>query len=160
MGSYAKHVNLPDLMEIFSRVFDHRPFLKGEINYFLQEFEEARGDREVEKIFSVVERATEIHQEQVQKAYELCEKKIPSLAGRLDVGLLMCSQIAERETRMQADVILENNREARRQEWEMFLTDLTEKCKAVDDSFAEREEELRKHYANLNAEIGAAQKPQ
>ncbi|CAG0926110.1 unnamed protein product, partial [Notodromas monacha] len=47
---------------------------------------------------------------------------------------------------MQADVILENNREARRQEWEMFLTDLTEKCKAVDDSFAEREEELRKHY--------------
>jgi hypothetical protein len=63
--------------------------------------QEARGDREVEKIFSVVERATDIHQEQVQKAYDLCEKKVPSLAGRLDVGLVMCCQITDRESKVQ-----------------------------------------------------------
>jgi hypothetical protein len=50
---------------------------------------------------------------------------------------------------------LDNNREARRQEWELFMADLTDKCRAVDESFAEREHELRRHYASLNARIGA-----
>jgi hypothetical protein len=53
------------------------------------------------------------------------------------------------------DGALDNNREARRQEWELFMADLTDKCRAVDESFAEREHELRRHYASLNARIGA-----
>ncbi|XP_009876103.1 PREDICTED: biogenesis of lysosome-related organelles complex 1 subunit 5-like, partial [Apaloderma vittatum] len=40
-------VHLLDLGEIYSRLLDHRPVIQGEIRYFVKEFEEKRGLREL-----------------------------------------------------------------------------------------------------------------
>ncbi|NXG10165.1 BL1S5 protein, partial [Sakesphorus luctuosus] len=36
-----------DVGEIYSRLLDHRPVIQGEIRYFVKEFEEKRGLREL-----------------------------------------------------------------------------------------------------------------
>ena len=33
-------------LDLYERLFNHRPFLQGEIKHFVKEFEEKRGDRE------------------------------------------------------------------------------------------------------------------
>ncbi|XP_030064832.1 biogenesis of lysosome-related organelles complex 1 subunit 5 isoform X1 [Microcaecilia unicolor] len=48
---------IKDLGEIHSRLLDHRPIIQGEARYFIKEFEEKRGLRELrvlEKLKSVV----------------------------------------------------------------------------------------------------------
>ena len=44
------------VLELYSRLANHRPFLQGEVRHFVREFETKRGDREVENIFGVLER--------------------------------------------------------------------------------------------------------
>ncbi|XP_024408067.1 biogenesis of lysosome-related organelles complex 1 subunit 5 isoform X2 [Desmodus rotundus] len=45
-GSPA-HLIIKDLGEIHSRLLDHKPVIQGEIRYFVKEFEEKRGLREL-----------------------------------------------------------------------------------------------------------------
>ena len=49
-----------DLLEIHGRLFNHRPFVQGETRHFVKEFEEKRQDREVENVFSLLERIAEL----------------------------------------------------------------------------------------------------
>ena len=86
---------LLDFGQVHSRLFDHRPFLNGEVRYFLHEFEEARGDREIENLFSILEKTTDIHGDQAGRLIGLCESQVPSMKARLDVAGSMCQQILE-----------------------------------------------------------------
>ncbi|EAW55226.1 biogenesis of lysosomal organelles complex 1 subunit 5 [Homo sapiens] len=43
----SAHLIIKDLGEIHSRLLDHRPVIQGETRYFVKEFEEKRGLREM-----------------------------------------------------------------------------------------------------------------
>ena len=51
---------LEDCLEIHSKLFNHRPFIQTEIKNFVREFETKRGDREVDSVFSCLERVSEL----------------------------------------------------------------------------------------------------
>lgn len=52
---------------------------------------------------------------------------------------------------------LQKQRESRKAEWQRFINDMSEKCKSVDKSFQEKENELRESYAELEKKLHIGQ---
>lgn len=75
-ASSPVHLVIKDLGEIHSRLLDHRPIIQGETRYFLKEFEEKRGLRELralEKLRTLIG--------------ETSEQTLPTCADMLRDGL-------------------------------------------------------------------------
>ncbi|XP_066587555.1 biogenesis of lysosome-related organelles complex 1 subunit 5 isoform X1 [Prorops nasuta] len=88
---------IKDIGEIWTRLFDHRPFIQGEITFFLREFEEKRADREVERLFKILEYTTELKQNQLNRTEQLGDCHLPSLKANVDVALSMCERVLQQE---------------------------------------------------------------
>ncbi|XP_015587957.1 biogenesis of lysosome-related organelles complex 1 subunit 5 [Cephus cinctus] len=148
MASIAK-----DIGEIWSRLFDHRPFVQGEIIYFVREFQEKRGDREVERLFKILEYSTELGQSQLDRSEQLGDCHLPSLKANTDVALSMCERVLQRGEEFDTESKLQVKRELRKAEWEKFINDISDKCVKVDQTFQEKEEELKEFYADLEKKL-------
>ncbi|RZF46262.1 hypothetical protein LSTR_LSTR016347, partial [Laodelphax striatellus] len=83
--------------DIWSRLFDHRPFLSGEIQYFIKEFEEKRSDREVENLFKTLETVSEIKDNQIDKVFS-SGKELKDLKCQLDIAIDRCDSIIENQS--------------------------------------------------------------
>ena len=83
------------MTEIHGRLFNHRPFVQGEIKHFVKEFEEKRKDREVEHVFKVLEVVTELRDCQVDKLRALADSTIPNVNANLLVANSMCNKILD-----------------------------------------------------------------
>ncbi|KAK6619674.1 hypothetical protein RUM43_012431 [Polyplax serrata] len=88
---------IKDIGEIWTRLFDHRPFINGEIKFFLQEFEEKRGDKEVERLFETLQNLTEIRYTQLDKIKLQGETNLETLKKQVDESTSMLNRILERE---------------------------------------------------------------
>lgn len=58
---------------------------------------ERRGDREVERLFKILEYSTELGQNQYDRTEQLGDCHLPSLKANLDVALSMCHRVLEKE---------------------------------------------------------------
>ncbi|KAG7310874.1 hypothetical protein JYU34_003705 [Plutella xylostella] len=144
-----------EIGEVWSRLFDHRPFLNGEIKFMLKEFEEKRGDREVENLFSILEKLTDVKDTQVDKIKKSGETGLPILSEKLDQTLELFSGVEAEiaEVQKQSEQKRIENREKRQKEWDQFIDDMNFKCKRIDNAFEEKEEELRDLYADLDHKL-------
>ncbi|CAH0405506.1 unnamed protein product [Chilo suppressalis] len=146
-----------EIGEVWTRLFDHRPFLNGEIKFMLREFEEKRGDREVENLFFILEKVTEIKDSQVEKIKKGSET-LPIFSEKLGQALQLCESITNEYLNVneEAEKKITENREKRQKEWDQFIDDMNFKCKRIDNAFEEKEEELRDLYADLNHKLNIA----
>ncbi|XP_033333017.1 biogenesis of lysosome-related organelles complex 1 subunit 5 isoform X2 [Megalopta genalis] len=147
---------IKDTGEIWSRLFDHRPFIQGEITFFLREFQEKRGDREVERLFKILEYSTELKENQLDRTEQLGDCHLPSLKANVDVALSMCERVLQREQDFDIDKTLEDNRKIRKLEWEKFVNDMSEKCEKVNQTFEEKEDEIKEYYTDLEKKLHIA----
>lgn len=51
------------------------------------------------------------------------------------------------------DIKLVENREARKEEWKYFINNMSDRCRKVDETFAEKEEELKEFYIDLEKKL-------
>ncbi|CAH2239512.1 biogenesis of lysosome-related organelles complex 1 subunit 5 isoform X1 [Pararge aegeria] len=149
-----------EISEVWSRLFDHRPFLSGEIKFMLREFEEKRGDREVENLFAIVENLTEIKDTQVERISKNSIAALPVLAEKLEQALKLSDQIEKDYLELQKinKEKKAKNFEKRQKEWDQFIDDMNFKCQRIDNTFEEKEEELRDLYADLNHKLNITNK--
>ena len=63
----------------------------------MKEFEEKRGDREVESVFKVLERVTELNGGEIDKVKAQCDSTLPNLNARLIAANSLCSKIIDQE---------------------------------------------------------------
>ncbi|KFM58322.1 Protein Muted-like protein, partial [Stegodyphus mimosarum] len=138
-----------DIGDVQSRLFDHRPFTQGEAKFLLQEFEEKRKEREVQYMFEMLEMVTDIRETQIEKAVKLADMHLCHLTAHYEVAIRMCKNILERGESDRNKKILEQRREQRKQEWIAFIDDLQAKSAAVNETFANKEQELKNHYNKL-----------
>ena len=61
----------------------------------LREFEEKRGDREVENVFKILEKVTELKGGEIDKVQAQCDSTLPNLNARLLVANSMCNKILD-----------------------------------------------------------------
>ncbi|XP_012167057.1 biogenesis of lysosome-related organelles complex 1 subunit 5-like isoform X2 [Bombus vosnesenskii] len=142
-----------DTGEIWSRLFDHRPFIQGEITFFLREFQEKRDDREVERLFKILEYSTDLKESQLDRTEQLGDCHLPSLKANVDVALSMCERVLQREQNFDSDIALLENREIRKLEWEKFVNDMSENCEKVNQTFQEKENEIKEFYIDLERKL-------
>ncbi|XP_028155873.1 biogenesis of lysosome-related organelles complex 1 subunit 5-like isoform X3 [Ostrinia furnacalis] len=124
----------------------------------VKEFEEKRGDREVENLFSILEKLTEIKDNQVEKISKIAEHSLPVLNEKLEQALQLCDNIEKEYLEVHKDCEQRRiqKREKRQKEWDQFIDDMNFKCKRIDNAFEEKEEELRDLYADLNHKLNIA----
>lgn len=84
-----------EILDLYDRLFNHRPFLKGEISRFVSEFEKQRGETEVENLFKALELTTELQTTKVKKLSSDCESAFPSIDANLLVAQSMSNKILE-----------------------------------------------------------------
>ncbi|XP_012235867.1 biogenesis of lysosome-related organelles complex 1 subunit 5 [Linepithema humile] len=144
---------IKDTGEIWSRLFDHRPFVQGEITFFLREFQEKRADREVERLFKILEYTTELKESQLDRTEQLGDCHLPSLKANVDVALSMCNRVLQREENFVSDNALRQNRLIRKVEWEKFINDMSDKCQEVDQTFQQKENEIQDFYIDLEKKL-------
>ncbi|CAG9581216.1 unnamed protein product [Danaus chrysippus] len=149
-----------EISEIWSRLFDHRPFLNGEIKFMLKEFEEKRGDREVENLFAILEKLTDIKDTQLEKVEKASKTALPVLAEKLNQALQLSEEIETDYLQLQekSKQKLAENKEKRQKEWDQFIDDMNFKCQRIDNTFEEKEEELRDLYADLKHKLNITDK--
>jgi len=135
------------------RLFDHRPFLNGEIKFMLREFEEKRSDREIENLFSVIENAIDIKDNQIERLKHLSSANLPLLTSKLDEALAICDKIHNIELEKEKDSTLEQNRMSRKNEWSLFIEDISQKYVRIDNAFEQKEEELKDFYTDLEHKL-------
>lgn len=120
---------ISDINEIYTRIFHHRHFINGEIDYFLNEFEVSvfghviqknnnpkvqiqnhlirylqlkRGDREIENLFNAVQNTIDARDTSIEKCRNLSESNLPFLKIKLDETLALCENVLSRDQNTEA----------------------------------------------------------
>lgn len=124
----------------------------------LKEFEEKRGDREVENLFSILEKLTDIKDSQAEKIIKTGETGLPVLKEKLEQALQLSAEVEKDylDSRQVYEQQRQELKEKRQKEWDQFIDDMNFKCQRIDNTFEEKEEELRDLYADLNHKLNIA----
>ena len=85
-------------LDLYERLFNHRPFVQGEVKRFVREFEGGRGDRDVSNTFDILQRVTELGDFEVDNVRAQCDSALPNLNANLLVAESMCSKILARDS--------------------------------------------------------------
>jgi len=141
-------------LELYSRLANHRPFLQGEIRHFLREFEGKRGDREVEKIFGVLERVSELRDCGLPQLVERASGgEAAKLVGALQVSLSMVDRVQRQAETGEVEATLAASREARAKEWANFQQEARARVARLEARDREQEEAIRRRYKELEASL-------
>ncbi|XP_017058565.1 biogenesis of lysosome-related organelles complex 1 subunit 5 [Drosophila ficusphila] len=143
-----------ELYKVPLRILDHRVFVNGEIEAFLENFEVRRNDSEVEKLFQVTETVGSLK-------YDLSERCIASGAQNLaqldtEVNQLLDgvnALLAKAKVERKASPQLQEARLAREQRRAEFLTNLEHGYRRIENSFEEKEEEIAELYSDLQLKL-------
>lgn len=138
---------------VWSRLFDHRQFLQGEIAFFNREFAEKRGDREVENLFEILEKSTEIKDSQVDKVNHSAAKHLPDLQQILAQSNELCEKVLANRASYDPESSLKAKSVSLESQKKQFEEDLAAKYKATDERFAEKEKILREYYEKLTRQL-------
>lgn len=139
---------------MYDRLFNHRPFLRGEITHFVKEFESKRGkEKDVENLFKTLELTTELQSSEVAKVEKSCEEHFPTVNANLLVAQSMFNKILDQANNSDLDRALESSRQAREKDWSNFMSDFQNKCEKIDDAYNQKEEALKTHYAKLEKDF-------
>ncbi|XP_039275416.1 biogenesis of lysosome-related organelles complex 1 subunit 5 [Nilaparvata lugens] len=113
---------------------------------------EKRSDREVEKLFKTLETVSEIKDNQIDKVSS-AGKDLQDLKSQLDVAIDRCDSIIDNQSQYDTAKALELKRELRKTEWEAFVVDMDAKLQKVDETFQEKENELKEFYCDLERKL-------
>ena len=142
------------ILDLYDRLFNHRPFLRGEITHFVKEFESKRGkEKDVENLFKTLELTTELQSSEVAKVEKSCEEHFPTVNANLLVAQSMFNKILDQANNSDLDRALESSRQAREKDWSNFMSDFQNKCEKIDDAYNQKEEALKTHYAKLEKDF-------
>lgn len=123
------------------------------MKYFIKELEEKRGDREVRRLFEILENITDIRETEADRLCRAADHNLCALAGNLEVAVSMCNKILAAEDKMDGAEDLSARRQRRRREWDSFAQDVQVKTARVDGAFRDKERELVEHYRNLREKL-------
>lgn len=110
----------------------------------------------MERLFKILEYSTELKENQLDRTEQLGDCHLPSLKANVDVALSMCERVLQREETFDIDRALEENRKVRKLEWVKFVNDMSEKCEKVNETFEEKEDEIREYYIDLERKLHIA----
>ncbi|XP_040404235.1 biogenesis of lysosome-related organelles complex 1 subunit 5 [Cygnus olor] len=142
---------IKDVGEIYSRLLDHRPVIQGEIRYFVKEFEEKRGLRELRVLENLKSTIFEANENILPKCEQSMHDNLNKVLKKLQASNNMIHRLQEREReerKLQADKLMadEENRIA---QWESFMKEQQNKQAEVDEEHRKAMERLKEQYSEM-----------
>ncbi|NXH23342.1 BL1S5 protein, partial [Bucco capensis] len=146
---------IKDVGEIYSRLLDHRPVIQGEIRYFVKEFEEKRGLRELRVLEKLKNTTFEMNNHVVPACEQAMQDKLSEAFKRLQAANDMMHRVQQREheeRKLQAEKQLARE-EQRVAQWEELLQAQESKRAEVDAEHRRALERLREQYTDMEKEL-------
>ncbi|NXO01149.1 BL1S5 protein, partial [Rhinopomastus cyanomelas] len=146
---------IKDVGEIYSRLLDHRPVIQGEIRYFVKEFEEKRGLRELRVLENVKSSVLETNEHILPKCEQAMHDSLKETFMKLQTANNMMQRLQEREQeqrKLQADkrAACEEQRVA---DWEEFMKEQQKLRAEVDEEHRKAVERLKAQYSEMEKEL-------
>lgn len=148
-------INLPDVGEIYSRLLDHRPVIQGEIRYFVKEFEEKRGLRELRVLENLKKTIFETNEDILPKCKQSMHDNLNEVLQRLQAANDTIHKLQEKEhekRKIQADKLMAGE-EKRIAQQETFLQEQQSKREEVDEEHRKAMERLKEQYSEMEKEL-------
>ncbi|NXI43757.1 BL1S5 protein, partial [Galbula dea] len=146
---------IKDVGEIYSRLLDHRPVIQGEIRYFIKEFEEKRGLRELRVLENLKNTILETNDHVLPTCEQAMHDKLQEAFKRLQAANDMIHKVQEREheeRKLQAEKLMARE-EKRVAHWEAFLKEQETKRAEVDEEHRRAMERLKEQYSEMEKEL-------
>ncbi|XP_007933524.1 biogenesis of lysosome-related organelles complex 1 subunit 5 [Orycteropus afer afer] len=153
-GSPA-HLIIKDLGEIHSRLLDHRPVIQGETRYFVKEFEEKRGLREMRVLENLKNMIHETNEHTVPKCRETMQDNLNQVLQRLQAANHSVCRLQQREQeqkKIHNDHLLASENQHITQ-WEDFMREQRNKQAEVDEEHRKAMERLKAQYAEMEKDL-------
>ncbi|XP_010944039.1 biogenesis of lysosome-related organelles complex 1 subunit 5 isoform X1 [Camelus ferus] len=153
-GSPA-HVIIKDLGEIHSRLLDHRPVIQGETRYFVKEFEEKRGLREMRVLENLKNMIHETNEHMLPTCGETMRESLDQVLQRLQAATDSVCRLQQREQerkKIHNDHLLASEKQHIIQ-WEEFMKGQHSKQAAVDEEHRRAVGRLREQYAEMEKDL-------
>ncbi|NXI56769.1 BL1S5 protein, partial [Chloroceryle aenea] len=144
-----------DVGEIYSRLLDHRPVIQGEIRYFIKEFEEKRGLRELRVLENLKSTILATKEHVLPTCEQAMQDHLREACERLQAANARIHRLREREheeRKLQADKLLAG-KEKRVAQWEEFMREQQKKRAEVDEEHRKAMERLREQYSQMEKEL-------
>ncbi|KAJ1200553.1 hypothetical protein NDU88_004376 [Pleurodeles waltl] len=148
----SAQIIIKDLGEIHSRLLDHRPVIQGETRYFVKEFEEKRGFREMRVLENVKNSTSEANDQTLPS----CKKAMQDNLNRALQTLKVANQTICRLQQQQQERTnepLKASDERRRAQWEEIMKEQEKWQAAVDEEHKKAMERLREQYTAMEKEL-------
>uniref|UniRef100_A0A8C3JTZ8 Biogenesis of lysosome-related organelles complex 1 subunit 5 n=1 Tax=Calidris pygmaea TaxID=425635 RepID=A0A8C3JTZ8_9CHAR len=146
---------IKDVGEIYSRLLDHRPVIQGEIRYFVKEFEEKRGLRELRVLENLKNTIFETNEHVLPKCEQAMHDNLNETIKRLQAANDMIHRLQEREheqRKLQADKLMARE-EKRVAHWEELMKEQQNKQAEVDEEHRKAVERLKEQYSETEKEL-------
>lgn len=146
---------IKDVGEIYSRLLDHRPVIQGEIRYFVKEFEEKRGLRELRVLENLKKTIFETNEDILPKCKQSMHDNLNEVLQRLQAANDTIHKLQEKEhekRKIQADKLMAGE-EKRIAQQETFLQEQQSKREEVDEEHRKAMERLKEQYSEMEKEL-------
>ncbi|XP_001367782.1 biogenesis of lysosome-related organelles complex 1 subunit 5 [Monodelphis domestica] len=154
-ASSPVHLIIKDLGEIHSRLLDHRPIIQGETRFFVKEFEEKRGLREVRVLENLKNVIQETNEQILPKCRDTMHDHLSQALQKLQAAthLVHKLQQKEQEQRKLHNHHLLISEKQRITQWEDFMKEQHSKQSAVDEEHKKATERLKEQYAEMEKDL-------
>ncbi|XP_076999648.1 biogenesis of lysosome-related organelles complex 1 subunit 5 [Tamandua tetradactyla] len=153
-GSPA-HLIIKDLGEIHSRLLDHRPVIQGETRYFVKEFEEKRGLREMRVLENLKNMIHKTNEQTLPKCGKTVQDNLNQVLQRLQAANDSVYRLHQREQeqkKIYSEHLIASERHQATQ-LEDFMKEQHNKRAEVDEEHKRAMERLKDQYAEMEKDL-------
>ncbi|EPQ20394.1 Protein Muted like protein [Myotis brandtii] len=155
-SSMAGNYPIINLGEIHSRLLDHRPVIQGETRYFVKEFEEKRGLREMRVLENLKNMIHETNEHTLPKCRKTMQDNLNQVLQRLQAATDSVCRLQQREQEQKKiyndHIIASENQHII--QWEDFMKEQHNKQAEVDEEHRKAVERLKEQYAEMKKDLG------
>ncbi|XP_056377100.1 biogenesis of lysosome-related organelles complex 1 subunit 5 [Hyla sarda] len=150
----ATQLIIKDVGEIHSRLLDHRPIIQGETRYFIKEFEEKRGHRELRVLENVKNSVSEINDQVLPKSTDVMQDQLGLVLKSLETANHAIHRLQQQEQETEkSNTATKIRHEKLRSQWETFMKEQEQRRLAIDEEHNKAVSRLKEQYAQMNREL-------
>ncbi|XP_075069144.1 biogenesis of lysosome-related organelles complex 1 subunit 5 [Mixophyes fleayi] len=146
----ATQLIIKDVGEIHSRLLDHRPIIQGETRYFIKEFEEKRGHREIRVLENVKNSVSETNDPILPRCADVMQNKLGLVLETLETANQIIHRLHQQEQENAKGGEVNARNEKLRSQWGAFMKEQEERRLAVDEEHSKAVLRLKEQHALMN----------
>ncbi|KAG8571706.1 hypothetical protein GDO81_011759 [Engystomops pustulosus] len=150
----ATQLIIKDVGEIHSRLLDHRPIIQGETRYFVKEFEEKRGHREMRVLENVKNSVSETNGHVLPRCADVMQDQFGLVLKSLESANQTIHRLQQQERENEkSNTAPEVRHEKLRSQWEAFMKEQEQRRLAIDEEHNKAVLRLKEQYAQMDKEL-------